>query len=794
MITKIKLKNWKSHSDSELTFEAGTNGLVGIVGSGKTSILDAICFALFGTFPTLQTRKIKLDDIIMKKPVEKNSAEVEVSFQLNSNNYSVKRIIEKQRGTSYSEIRENGNLLESPSTKSVTTRIEQIMKVNYELFSKAIYSEQNSIDYFLTLGKGQRMKKIDELLMIDRFEKSRANAVKLKNKIIDVKLGRQSTIEQLNPVEIIKSIEDLKKSIDELEQNKSKLKGELEEFTKKKTNLEKEVVELRKIKENFEELRRSKSAIDSAFKETSEIVVSLEKSLEDIKSGDADFQSISDKLEEHSEKINEMNNFLSGKQSAYESLQSQISESKAKIEFLGKEKISKLEADVEEKLRLRSEFEHLRDTTGENLEEQLDEKRKILEKLIGELETAKSKVKELEEILNKLSSVEGRCPICGSALSEERKSILLTEKHQELNALKQKIKDTTDKKQLNEQDIENLQSAAKKLGEMLLQIKDFDRIKTDLENSKQIFLQHSQSVETLSEELGSLRTEIEIVQKEMATTVENKQKLELLSAQMRDYESRKSRLQQLETKKEELDKHVTQLEEQLGERETEKVENWLRNIIAKEKEAETKIANFDSLTNERMERVREYEKILEASQREREEVERLGVLIKELKIFTQALQQTQIELRKEFIEAVNHTMNTLWPTLYPYQDFIGIRLTIEEGDYVLQLQERGMAWINVEGTASGGERSIACLALRIAFALILAPHLRMLVLDEPTANLDANSVKVLATTLRESINEFVDQCFIITHDEALEESVTGKAYRLERDKGKDEATKVIQIN
>jgi DNA repair exonuclease SbcCD ATPase subunit len=186
--------------------------------------------------------------------------------------------------------------------------------------------------------------------------------------------------------------------------------------------------------------------------------------------------------------------------------------------------------------------------------------------------------------------------------------------------------------------------------------------------------------------------------------------------------------------------------------------------------------------------------LVAAIRKDKEEVERLDKVIKDLKIFTKALKQTQAELRKEFVEAVNYTMNKLWQTLYPYQDFISVRLAVEEGDYVLQLQERTTNWVNVEGAASGGERSIACLALRIAFALVLAPHLRLLVLDEPTANLDANSVKVLANTLREGISEFIDQCFIITHDDAFEEAVTGYAYRLERDKGKDEATKVIQIN
>ncbi|MEM5855644.1 MAG: AAA family ATPase, partial [Candidatus Aenigmatarchaeota archaeon] len=66
MITKVELKNWRSHLDSRLEFSPGTNILLGSIGSGKTSVLDAICFALFGTFPTLQTKKIKLDDVIMR--------------------------------------------------------------------------------------------------------------------------------------------------------------------------------------------------------------------------------------------------------------------------------------------------------------------------------------------------------------------------------------------------------------------------------------------------------------------------------------------------------------------------------------------------------------------------------------------------------------------------------------------------------------------------------------------------------------------------------------------------------
>ena len=107
--------------------------------------------------------------------------------------------------------------------------------------------------------------------------------------------------------------------------------------------------------------------------------------------------------------------------------------------------------------------------------------------------------------------------------------------------------------------------------------------------------------------------------------------------------------------------------------------------------------------------------------KEKLDIKKLDKLVSELQIFGKALEQTQIELRKEFVASVNYAMNRIWQTLYPYQDYPSIRLSIEEGDYVLQLQGRNGDWNDVEGILSGGERSLAALALRIAFSLVLAP-------------------------------------------------------------------------
>ena len=73
LIKELYLENWTSHKQSKLSFGKGTNVLVGLIGSGKTSIMNALCFALYGTFPALANKKTTIEGVIMQKPVQAGS-------------------------------------------------------------------------------------------------------------------------------------------------------------------------------------------------------------------------------------------------------------------------------------------------------------------------------------------------------------------------------------------------------------------------------------------------------------------------------------------------------------------------------------------------------------------------------------------------------------------------------------------------------------------------------------------------------------------------------------------------
>ena len=788
MITQVKLKNWRSHLDSSFNFEPGTNALIGIMGSGKTSLMEAICFGLFGTTPALQSKKIKLDDMIMKKPVEKSSAEIELLLKLDGTDYSVKRVIEKGRGTTYSEIRENGKLLEAPSTSRVTEIIENTLKISFELFSKAIYSEQNSLDYFLTIPRGQRMRKIDELLMIDKFEKARSSSTTLINKFEERRLARQSVVENAD-------VESIQKNISGIRDSLKLLDSEIE-------NLKNNLIKTKGNREKFESLFNQ---INKKRKDADEIKLNLEKNLstlEEIENsisylrnelGNNDRTGIEKEITYLKDRISKNDVEWKKLKERFENSSKEISDLKSNASYLKKE-IEILEKEFYEQSELRKEFEHLRDSLGENIEQQIVEAKNNLKKVTEDAARTMAKLSDNEQFIAHLSTPENKCPICESTLTNERKKLLIIQKEGEIKRLHEEFAFFEENKRKTEEKINLLGESYTKLAVMKEKIKDVENVKKDLEKVKRFFVEESGKIVYAENSLTDLRREVEKMQAEIENDRMKQQRFEAMLQKIKEFEGKSVRKESLENENNELRNKLDAIEKELQGKNIEEMETELRNLISKESEIDAEISGIERVAKEKQLRLNEFESKLADVKKYQEEITKIKKIIKNMRIFEKSLEQTQIELRKEFVQAVNYTMTNLWTTLYPYQDFVGIRLNVEEGDYVLQLLERTGKWINVEGIVSGGERSVASLALRIAFSLVLAPQLRWLILDEPTANLDTNAIEDLAETLRERIGEFVDQVFLITHDEKLENAVTGSLYKLEREKGKDGVTKVIMVS
>ena len=783
MIRKIVLKNWKVHLNSTLTFERGVNLIVGNIGSGKTSVLDAICFGLYGTFPDLQSRKVKIDDLIMRKPFEKDEAEIYVEFEVNGKILSARRVLKKGRG-SYAEFRENGKLLEIQSSQRVTELVEKELKTSYELFSKIIYAEQNGLDYFLRLQAGERKKKIDELLMIEKFEKARSSASSLIHRLELIVKDKEKYLASIDFERMKRELEEIKVEIGRIDEDIKSKKLYLSEIASQRILLEDEYKKAKEIKEKLEEEMRSLKGIESLLEEGKKEILRLESEVKGINK-----EEIEKKLKENEKLKKELEPYLKENEEKLEKLQKELSKIESEIQYYSR-KIDEAKAKLQEIEKIEKYLQEIEKSFNENI---LSEKEKKRQEIVTSIEVLRSEIKKDEEAILQLSYAESKCPVCETKLTEEKKKKIVEKKQKEIEENKKEIEKLIKEKVEAERLIDEIKKKLKEIEEMKILAKDKERLLKELEFDKSALKIDEDNKASISKEVESMKREIKEKEELLRRTLEEKSNLEATRQRILDLESLIEKRREYEKRKEEIEKKIVELEKLLEGKNIEEMEKRLIRLISKEKEIAMEIKGMEEIVRRETKRKEEIEKSLEFAEREKTQVEKLSKILIDLKVFKQALEITQVKIREDFIETVNHYMANIWPSLYPYGDYISLALKIEEGDYVLQLQERSGRWINVEGIASGGERSLACLALRIAFSLALAPQLRILILDEPTHNLDQKAVEELAKVLRENISEFMDQVFIITHDERLQEAVTGKAYKLERDKSVDGYTQVVEV-
>ncbi|MCX6801401.1 MAG: AAA family ATPase [Candidatus Diapherotrites archaeon] len=679
MITSITLQNWRTHKNSTLEFGKGTNVIVGIMGSGKSSVINAISYALFGTFPALQSKQVSLGEIIMARPNKCDNAKVILHFEYGGGNYRIEREISEEK-TNYSKLFEDEKLVAGPKQKDVNEAIEKILEINYELFSRAIYAEQNEMDFFLKLSPRERKQKFDELLGLEKYENARKNAVALQNQFAKANKERNSLLKEQKKLHDPKEEAALRKKITADEK-------ELEEIEKKITGAKKEEKMLReKLKTEEEKEKEHKLYSDLLIKTNSKI----------------------------------------------ETLREQIEKSKAISPKEITKKIEKAEKTLEE-----------RGKELEGCEKEIEKLENESKKQGEEARVCAYKKKELERELKEIAHLKGKCPTCKRELDDTHKNKLA----EEINSKISEISAAGEK----------YEREAKIFEEKIAKEKKQRRAR--------------------EEEIKTLRKEFYELEAGQRGAKEAEEKAKQFEALKNEPENLKKEIKKIGFSKEELEKARKAFFEKQSAAEL------LEEKVSSKKELLKNYGNG-------LQKIAEMKKLFEETEKKIEKTERAA---NALGVFGNCLAATQTSLRESLIETVNDATSNIWEKVYPYKDFTNAKLSIEENGYELKVLTRNNEWVRVEGILSGGERSAAAICIRIAFALVLTKKLSMLILDEPTHNLDTNAVETLGKMLREELPRIIDQIFVITHDKQLESAASSNLYTLKRDKNSDGATVIETI-
>lgn len=269
IFNKIRYKNLLSSGNvfTEIDLNKNKTTLIsGSNGSGKSSILDAIVFGLYGK-PFRKINKPQLINSINQKELL-----VELEFSVGSQSFLIRRGLKP----TVFEIWKNGALLnQDAASKDYQEYLEQnILKLNFKSFSQIVILGSATYVPFMDLPAGSRREIIEDLLDIQIFttmniilkEKINDNKQKIANNKYELDLVKSKiesaqenseSIRKIKEIEVEKIKEKMLEAISKIDEN-TKCVEDIE--TEINENLEK-IQDKQSVKKKHESLKKIKTEL-----------------------------------------------------------------------------------------------------------------------------------------------------------------------------------------------------------------------------------------------------------------------------------------------------------------------------------------------------------------------------------------------------------------------------------------------------------------------------------------------------------------------------------------------------
>ena len=262
---KLELINFKSHANTTLDFNPGISLIVGENGAGKSSIFEAITFALFKVY----SAKTITDLVRSNKNIgDKIEMMVKLTFYTKNHEYRVERGVTLAKSSkSTSELYKITNGKEeiiASGNKAVDNEIEIILSMDSSTFLNAIHIRQGEIADLIDKTPATRKKLIGKLLKLEELEKAYENLPRisedyktrravLKDRIqseselnFELKKAKQEQFELVEKNKVLnedhealeKDIQDKNKEKEELDKQKSEFEALKLKLVHENTNLE----------------------------------------------------------------------------------------------------------------------------------------------------------------------------------------------------------------------------------------------------------------------------------------------------------------------------------------------------------------------------------------------------------------------------------------------------------------------------------------------------------------------------------------------------------------------------
>ena len=255
IIKKIKVNNIRSYLNQEIDLPEGSVLLAGDIGSGKSSLLLAIEFALFG----LQKGELSGSSLLRNG---KDEGSVELHLRIKGEDFIIYRSLKRTK----TSINQDECYLYTNGIKKQLTPIELRQLVlnllNYPkenitkkpvIYRYTVYTPQEQMKQILFDDDETRINTIRKIFSLDKYGKIKSNSKIITetlkeniNKMSGIVLDLDSLIKKQEEKETQK--ENTNKEIKEIEEPLKKLKSEISEFKDNIKNKENEIKLLNKLK------------------------------------------------------------------------------------------------------------------------------------------------------------------------------------------------------------------------------------------------------------------------------------------------------------------------------------------------------------------------------------------------------------------------------------------------------------------------------------------------------------------------------------------------------------------
>ncbi|WP_109440158.1 AAA family ATPase [Acinetobacter haemolyticus] len=261
-ILSIRLKNLASLAgehfidfESEPLAHAGLIAIIGKTGAGKSTILDAMCLALFNKIPRLKDSDGKLIDVdgselltnspltVLRRGTGHGFAELCFVAQDQKHylaRWEIKRARENASGKLQSVQRSlkclTDGVVVADKTKAVETYIQQITQLSFEQFTRAVLLAQSEVTAFLKARDNERGELLEYLTNSSIFAKigqlafEKTKEVRLQREKLESVLGHIEIRSDEEIAELQQQFQHLQQQVQQLENEKNQLKQQQQWF------------------------------------------------------------------------------------------------------------------------------------------------------------------------------------------------------------------------------------------------------------------------------------------------------------------------------------------------------------------------------------------------------------------------------------------------------------------------------------------------------------------------------------------------------------------------------------